>query len=82
MVRGEESLEEVCDKNRAASMVSTSIIMHSGLPNTGNVNGVKTSPSQPSFNQRLGVSDRYEVRISTWNVGTLTDKSIRKYVKE
>jgi len=76
IVRGRGDLDdEVCDTSRTASVVAVSPVMCSGLPNTGNVNGVGTSPLHPKLNLHLGIRDRYKVRIGTWNVGTLTCRS-------
>jgi hypothetical protein len=44
-------------------VVTDSPIMSSGLPNTGHINGVGTSSIRPGLNLRLGMKDRYKVKI-------------------
>jgi hypothetical protein len=58
-------------------VVTGSPVMCSGLPNTGNVNGVGTSPLRPRLNLQLGMRDMYIciVSIGTCNVRTLTGRS-------
>jgi hypothetical protein len=50
------------------SLVAGLPVMCIGLPNTGDV---KCS----GLNLRLGMNDRYKVKIGTWNIGSLTVRS-------
>jgi hypothetical protein len=57
--------DEVCDTSWTASMVAGSPVMYSGLLNKGNVNCEGISPLCPGLNLRLGMRNRYKVKIGT-----------------
>jgi len=70
-----EGLKNIaCDTSRTACVVVVSSVMCTGLLKAY-VNGVGTSPLNSRLNLRLGVEDKYKVRVGTWIVGTLTSRS-------